>query len=398
MAEYVQATVDFGDFIKTGDKLLLRGKTNAFVTVFLESKKLELVLPRAGVSFGAPGALSSEESATLEQMLGDTKPEKPKKAKPKKLKENQIFLSSITGGILPTSGVDHIIQLFPEDHFPEEMRLDVPTSDPNYKWNPDVLEMLVLSHKLNKKCLLTGLPGTGKSTAVKQFASIIRQPYMRFNGKDGIEPSSFLGYAWVTGGNMEWKDGLLPTGVKEGYLVTIDEVFKLSAGIQMAMQCLYEQGGSLMLDDKPGSHAEKVCTPHPDFRMFLTDNVKGTGDDFGKFSATQMQDTSTLDRFSMVITVDYLSLEDEVSLLTTKFPNVGATVAKKLVQLAGLVRAGYRKDDLAVTLSPRGLFTICELVEEDVPVNAAIQLAFTNKLAEDSERLSIKEFIRTVGL
>ena len=403
--EYVVAADNFGDVIKKGDKLLLRGKKNSFVTVFHESKKLELVLPIAGVTFTAAGGMSVEEAATLHEMLSGVKPSAPKvkvkkeKPKPKpKLKDNQIWFSDITGGVLPGSGLDHVVNLFDTEHFPADTRCDIPVADPNYQWDAEVLEMLVLSHKLNKKCLLTGLPGTGKSTAVKQFASIVRQPYMRFNGKDGIEPSSFLGNLWVTKGNMEWKDGLLPIGIKEGYLVTIDEVFKLSAGIQMAMQCLYEDGGSLMLDDKPGTHADKLCQPHPSFRMFLTDNVKGTGDDFSKFSATQMQDTSTLDRFQMVITVDYLKLKDEVKLLTTKFPDVEAPVAKKLVQFAGLVRSGYKADDIAVTLSPRGLFTVCELITEGVPTGTAIQLAFANKLAEDSERMAVRDFMQTVGL
>lgn len=342
------------------------------------------------------------ETAILDELLGSLPkvPKKPKKPKEKVvLQANQIWFSSLTDGQLPKSKLDHVINVYPEDHFPEDIRSDIPEGNTLFKWDVEVLEMLVLAHKLNKKCLLTGLPGTGKSTSIKQFASVIRQPYMRFNGKDGIEPQSFLGYPWaVGGGKMEWKDGLLPIGVLAGYLVTIDEVFKLPAGIQMAMQALYEQDGSLLLDEKPGTLADKHCQPHNDFRMFLTDNVRGTGDDFSKFASTQVQDTSTLDRFAMMIEVEYLKVADEVGLLLSMYPEADQPTLVKLVKFAGLVRNGYRNDSIAVTLSPRGLFTICELMEEGIPVKTAIELAFKNKVAEDSERSAIDSMLVTTGL
>lgn len=372
-------------------------RTARLVTVNDPNDGKKYVLGLEDVTF--PSTTSDEESSILDELLGDKPKKKPKKKKKKvKLGKNQIFFSSLTDGRLPASELDHVITIYPPKHFKEEMRDDIPEGDTHYRWDVEVLEMLVLSHKLNKKCLLTGLPGTGKSTAVKQYASIIQQPYMRFNGKDGIDPSSFLGYPWAGKDGMVWKDGLLPIGVLNGYLVTIDEVFKLPAGIQMAMQALYEQDGSLLLDDKPGTLADKHCHPHEDFRMFLTDNVRGTGDDFSKFASTQVQDTSTLDRFALMIEVDYLSVADEVKLLSGRYEEADPTLLMKLVKFAGLVRNGYREDNIAVTLSPRGLFTICELMAEGIPVKTAIQLAFSNKIAESSERVAIDSMLGTVGL
>lgn len=311
------------------------------------------------------------------------------------LTKDQILFSQITGGKLPLSGIDYKIDRYPDNHWDKEYHVDIPEIDDTYVWSPELLEMLILSHKLNKKSLLTGMPGTGKSTAVKQFAAIKRQPYMRFNGKDGVEPSSFLGYPWATKEGMEWKDGLLPIGVKEGYLVTIDEVFKLPAGINMAMQNLYEQDGTLLLDDKPGEIKDKLCIPRNEFRMFLTDNAKGTGDNFSKYAATQIADTSTLDRFALTMEVDYLKVDQEVKLLLSKTGGKHKENITKLVKFAGLVRNGYRGDDLAVTLSPRGLFSIVELMMEGIPIAHAIKLCFSNKIADDSETAAIREMLST---
>ena len=367
-------------------------------------------IPINAVSAGTVGAtISDDEVDILSALLDDDEidmtsvrkstngaPAEPLPPKPK-LKKNQRWLSDITGGTLPKNAMDHIITIYANDAFDKDIRCDIPEEDPNYIWDADIFEMLYFAHKLNKKCLLTGYPGTGKSSAIKQYAAIIKQPYMRFNGKDGIEPSSFLGMAWANGAKegMVWKDGLLPIGMKSDYLVTIDEVFKLPAGIQMAMQCVYEEGGYLVLDDKPGTLEEKRIVPSEHFRLFLTDNVKGTGDDFDKFAATQMQDTSTLDRVSMVGEMVYLPEKQEVKLLKDKY-GMQTIIAGKLVKFAGLVRAGYKKSEIGVTLSPRGLFTIAELMNEGMPVMSAIYLAFYNKLGEDSERIAIKQFIDTV--
>lgn len=239
---------------------------------------------------------------------------------------------------------------------------------------------------------------TGKTSGIRQFAAHIQQPYMRFNGKDGIEQSSFLGYPWATSAGMEWKDGLLPQGCKLGYLVCIDEVFKIPAGIQMAMQNLYEKDGTLMLDDKPGDYHEKLVVPAPEFRLFLTDNVRGTGDNFEKFASTQMQDTSTLDRFGLTIEQDYLPHDAEVSMLSGMYPDVQVININLLVKFAGLVRAGYKAGEISLTLSPRGLMASLNMMQSaQLPMAAALDLAFTNKLAEESEVQACTQMKMTVG-
>jgi len=315
------------------------------------------------------------------------------------LEPNQFRLSDLTKGKLPDSGKDHTVSAYPTGTWDESQSKDIPEVLLSYYWDANVLEAIILADKLDEKILLTGLPGTGKTTAIKQYAAHIQQPYMRFNGKDGIDQSSFLGYPWATSKGMEWKDGLLPQGMKNGYLVCIDEVFKIPAGIQMAMQNLYEKEGTLLLDDKPGEYHEKLVVPVNSFKLMLTDNVKGTGDDFEKFASTQMQDTSTLDRFGITIEQHYLSQRHEVDMLYTMFPDQKKQDIADLVKLANLVRSGYKQGEISLTLSPRGLTAALSMMDKaNVPMGTAIDLAFTNKIAEESEAQSIKQMRDTIGI
>lgn len=315
------------------------------------------------------------------------------------LNEGQFWLSDLTGGVLPDSGVDHKITAYPMSDWTEDEQADIPDVQVEYSWNANILEALLLSYVMDAKILITGLPGTGKTTAIKQFSAHIQQPFMRMNGNAGMEASSLLGYPWATSEGMVWKDGLLPQGIKQGYLVCIDEVFKIPAGIQMAMQALYEKGGKLLLDDKPGEYHDKLVEPAPSFRLMLTDNVKGTGDNFEKFSATQMQDTSTLDRIDITIELDYLPKNVEIQMLMGMFPAVEPKTIAKLVKFAGLVRAGYKSGEIALTLSPRGLVaTLGSMESLGIPVAPALAYSFANKVAEKTEVQAIRKMMDAAGL
>jgi hypothetical protein len=126
-----------------------------------------------------------------------------------------------------------------------------------------------------------------------------------------------------------------------------------------------------------------------------TDNATGTGDNLHMFAATQLQDSSSLDRFTINIPVGYLSLDDEVAMMTRRYPSVSTSQLNKVVAFAGLIRESYRVSDLPVTLSPRGICAICEILQEDLSLETAVKLAFYNKLAEDSHKELVKEQMTT---
>jgi MoxR-like ATPase len=266
-----------------------------------------------------------------------------------------------------------------------------------------------MCHQLRERGLITGMPGTGKSSSVEQFAAWLHQPYLRLGGRGDLESSSFLGYSWAdieetdSGPmtKMSFKAGMLTQGLDThgfGYLVTIDEAWKIPAYIHMAMQHLYEKEGYLTIDDKPGTKADKIVRPAPEFLLILTDNVKGTGDSFDKFAATQMQDTSSIDRIGINETLDYLPAKDEVSMLRNKFPAQDKGIIEKLVKFAGLVRNGYKQGSIALTLSPRGLIAILEMMQVGMPLDRSVNLAYYNKLADESEKIAVMDMLKTVGL
>jgi MoxR-like ATPase len=350
---------------------------------------------------GGTGDWDAEElsvaSDSIEEAVVEEVPE---------LGKDQIFFTDITNGRLPKSGINHIIQQYSSDYFDKDIRHDIPTVDEDHYWDTEVLEALIMGHVCRERCLITGLPGTGKSSSVYQFGGWIRQPYMRLGGRGDMETSSLLGYSWVDSveqdgdmvSTMAFKPGMLTQGVELGYLVTIDEVMKIPSHIQMCMQHLYEKDGYLTVDDKPGTKKDKIVMPARSFFMILTDNVKGTGDDYDKFAATMMQDTSMLDRIGFTENLEYLEPANERAMLLKKFPSAEKPMVTKLIKFAGLVRNGYKSGQIALTLSPRGLISILTLLSRRMPSIRACEMVYINKIADESEVMAIMDMIRTVGI
>ena len=360
--------------------------------------------PAAG---NIPNTNGTQQPPSFDELLSQwgEDPDKPKKKVSKRqkpvrnLEDWQVPMSVYTGGRLPKSGIDHIIRLHPSDTWAEEYWHMIPDFDPHHVWDPNVLEALIVADHTEERCLLVGWPGTGKTSSHRQYCAIIGQPFIRSNGKEGMEPSSIVGGLGPIGKDeWGWKDSHLPIAMKIGAYYIIDEVMKLGAGLQMTMQSVYERGGPLMLDDKPGSLEEKIVQPHPKFRINATDNVRGLGDNFDKSAATQMQDTSSLDRFGMYCEVPYLQEDDEVGMLERKFPKQNIETLTAIVQLAGLVRTAYQDDDVSLTLSPRGLEAACRFMEHGLDVKSSMYLAFGAKLADEPEKAAYEEWVRTTGL
>ena len=314
------------------------------------------------------------------------------------LKEYQCWLSDLTDGVLPTSGVDHIITAYPDNYWSEQLQKDIPEFDIYHEWDADVLENLFLAHAEGIKNLAVGYPGTGKSTSGRNFAGLIRQPFMSLNGKDGIDASSFIGFLWANANGTEFAEGLLPVAMRNGYYMVIDEVFKIPPDIQMNFQTVYEEQGFLLLDEKPGTLSDKLVKPHPDFRLMGTDNAKGTGDNFEKFGSTQTQDTSTLDRFGSTVNVPYMPQDKEVQCLARLYPDVEEESIERLVRIANLVREGYGNSDLALTLSMRGLKVMCRFILRGLSEVSAFKSVYHSKLADQTEIDTCEQYIRTVGL
>lgn len=325
----------------------------------------------------------------------EIKKQKAEKALKDSLSSDQFLLTDMTEGRLPKSGVNHVMFRYPAGTWDVEHDVNIPEVNEFFYWDADQLEAIWLGYITGNNVLATGPPGTGKTSAGHQLCAWIRQPYARFNGKDGIEPATILGYPWATKEGMVWKDGILTQAVQDGYYMAIDEIFKLGPGIQMAMQSLYEENGYLMLDEKPGSIEEKRAMPRKEFRILGTDNTKGTGDDLDKYAAGQMQDTSSLDRFGITVEVGYLKPAVELEILKKMFPTLDEKNLTKMVAFANLVRTAFVKNsDLSLTMSMRGLSVTGKMMGHGLKLSAALQLAYINKLGDDSEVRTAMGFVK----
>jgi len=323
---------------------------------------------------------------------------KPKTAKKVKLGKNQVALSTITGGRLPASGIDHILTYYDDDEFAVEDRVNIPKLNKKYRWNPEVLEAMIIAHRIRERALLQGYPGTGKSTACEQFAHWLRQPFLCINGKEDMESSTFLGCDRVVMEDgekvMAYELGMIPRGLVGRYFICIDEVWKIPPGIQMVLQSLYQKDGFIILDDIPGKPEDRKFSSEGAV-IFLTDNVLGTGDDITKSAASQFQDTSTLDRIGITIPVPYLNKAEEIQMLSD-WSKVELLTITKLVSMANLIRHGYKHDKVALTLSVRGLECMLNQISEaSTTMEYAFKLAYTNKIASDEEKAFIVNAWRT---
>jgi cobaltochelatase CobS len=265
-----------------------------------------------------------------------------------------------------------------------------------YQPDHDVLYPATLGISRNKKVLVYGPTGSGKTEMYKFIAALIHQPYMRINGRQDMESDSLLGKPWVSGGDMHFALGELPIGLQKGRLICFDEPWKTPSGIQMALQRYYERDGVLFLDDMPGSIHDKTIVPENRARMVLCDNVIGTGDNMDQFGATLIQDSSTLNRMDMVLKLDYLPKTAEIKMMMHRFDFLPKTKASKMVQIANLIRTGYIGGDFGVTISPRNLITWAELAFDLKDYNEAFKWTMLERYSEDDERAAIRNHWITV--
>lgn len=355
-------------------------------------------------------AFDNFEKEVLDVLSKKHSPESKKSVKPEEPEflelEDEEDIEDITGksmfgnvfGVSSGTGLEHWVTVFDKDHWPEELHQFIYEPDENYVFNPEALEAAVLGIEYNENVNISGPPGCGKTTMVKEIAARTGRPYMRLNGKDGVELSSFIGQMVINENKQTvWEDGLLPIAVKNGFLLAFDEWTKVPAGINMALQALLEEGGKLVLEDKPGEYHEKLVEPHPDFRIVLCDNVKGLGDGIDKYAATNVQDTSTINRIGVSITMDYMSEDDEKLMISNRYgKKLSGSTITRMVQLANKVRASYGNGDVSLTLSPRNLLYWAKWASHIRDIRQSFRWSYFEALSDDQEKEHISQAFYTI--
>ncbi len=270
----------------------------------------------------------------------------------------------------------------------------VPDLDEAYFFDHETTLSILAGFKHNRKVLIQGYHGTGKSTHIEQVASRLNWPCVRVNLDSHISRIDLIGKdaIVVRDGQQitEFREGILPWAVQSPTALVFDEYDAGRADVMFVIQRVLEVDGKLTLLDQ-----NKVIRPHPAFRLFATTNTIGLGDTTGLYHGTQQINQGQMDRWNIVATLNYLAHDTEVGIVLAKAPSYDTAEGRKLissmVDLADLTRAGFVAGDISTVMSPRTVITWAENAEifDDLPF--AFRATFLNK-CDEMERSVVAEY------
>lgn len=276
----------------------------------------------------------------------------------------------------------------------------VPPVDPAYVFDHQATLAVLAGFSHNRRVLLQGLHGTGKSTHIEQIAARLNWPCLRLNLDSEITRLDLIGrdvIALRDGRQVtEFREGLLLWALQNPVALVLDEYDAGRPELMFVIQRLLESEGKLTLPEQ-----NRVLSPHPAFRLFATANTVGLGDASGLYHGTQVLNQGQLDRWHVVARLDYPPAEVEQRIVLSKLPDYdhpeGRRLVAGMVRCAGLVRQGFAAGDLSITMSPRTVLSWAEnnLIFGDV--DASFRLSFLNRCDELERELVEEYFQRAFG-
>ncbi|WP_308915197.1 cobaltochelatase subunit CobS [Jannaschia sp. LMIT008] len=269
-----------------------------------------------------------------------------------------------------------------------------PAIDPTYRFDPDTTLAILAGFGWNRRVMIQGYHGTGKSTHIEQVAARLNWPCVRVNldshisridliGKDAIKLKDGV---QVT----EFHEGILPWALRNPVAIVFDEYDAGRADVMFVIQRVLEYDGKLTLMDQ-----NAIITPHPSFRLFATANTVGLGDTTGLYHGTQQINQAQMDRWSLVATLNYLPHQAEVDIVLAKNPDwsddAGRRTVQQMVTVADLTRTAFMAGDLSTVMSPRTVIAWAQNTRIFGDVGYAFRLTFLNK-CDELERETVAEF------
>lgn len=308
-------------------------------------------------------------------------------AKPKaKARAKKVWTGDTVSSVLADRGftvkptIDCPFNVLDEaEVFPEEYHKLIPEVDPHRYVDAETFSRLCLGMHMRKPVFIHGPTGSGKTTEVFQYCALKRQPAFRVNTETDILRSEVMGDMLpVKGGELIWKDGIIPEAVRTGGVLIIDDVTAGPAGFTMFFLALME-GEPLRLIGKVGG--EQLVYPHPEFRIVLTDNTLGLGDGTDIYGTRSQLDGAIRNRVGIWIEKDYMPEKHERELLVNK-TGIESDDAKLIVDLATLVRGAFKSRSLASVMSPRQTLDVAELMQYTTP-RVAYDVTYRGSLTEE---------------
>ncbi|GAC1335268.1 MAG: cobaltochelatase subunit CobS [Beijerinckiaceae bacterium] len=308
-----------------------------------------------------------------------------------KAADRPTLLPDMKVSVRQTFGIDSDLEV-PAYSKAEE---HVPDFDPDYLFDRETTLAILAGFARNRRVMITGYHGTGKSTHIEQVAARLNWPCVRVNLDSHISRIDLVGKDAIVlkdGKQItEFRDGILPWALQTNVALCFDEYDAGRPDVMFVIQRVLEVSGRLTLLDQ-----NRVIRPHPAFRLFSTANTVGLGDTSGLYHGTQQINQGQMDRWSIVATLNYLPHDREVEIVQAKVKSFQATkqgkeTIGKMVRVADLTRNAFMAGDLSTVMSPRTVITWAENTEIFGDLGFAFRLTFLNK-CDELERALVAEF------
>jgi cobaltochelatase CobS len=276
----------------------------------------------------------------------------------------------------------------------------VPEIDQTYQFDQDTTLAILAGFTHNRRVMIQGYHGTGKSTHIEQVAARLNWPCIRINLDSHISRIDLIGKDAIVlkdGKQItEFREGILPWALQHATALVFDEYDAGRPDVMFVIQRILEVEGKMTLLDQ-----NKVISPHPFFRLFSTTNTIGLGDTTGLYHGTQQINQGQMDRWNIVATLNYLPHKDEVDIVVSKVPAYdspeGHEKISAMVELAELTRTGFINGDISTVMSPRTVITWAENMEIFKDLQVAFRLTFLNKCDEMERPIVAEYFQRCFG-
>jgi cobaltochelatase CobS len=270
----------------------------------------------------------------------------------------------------------------------------VPDLDEDYLFNKDTTLAILAGFQHNRRVMVTGYHGTGKSTHIEQVAARLNWPCVRINLDSHISRIDLIGKDAIVlkdGKQItEFKEGILPWAYQHNVALVFDEYDAGRPDVMFVIQRILESSGKLTLLDQ-----SRVIRPHPAFRLFATANTIGLGDTTGLYHGTQQINQAQMDRWSIISVLNYLPHAQEVGIVLSKCKSYendkGRKAIANMVRLADLTRNAFMQGDLSTVMSPRTVITWAQNAEIFGDYGFAFRVTFLNK-CDELERSIVAEF------
>lgn len=269
---------------------------------------------------------------------------------------------------------------------------NVPDQDPAYRFDPEVTLALLAGFAHNRRVLVQGPHGTGKSTHVEQVAARLNWPCVRVNLDGHLSRSDLVGKDAVVlrdGRQVtEFQEGIVPWALQRPMALVLDEYDAGRPDVMFVLQRLLEHEGKFTLLDQ-----NRVLRPHPAFRLFATANTVGLGDLTGLYHGAQRLNHAQMDRWNLVASLDFPTTDEEVDIVRAQVPSADEDTVRAMVAVAGLTRKGFQAGDLSTLMSPRTVMSWARNLDIFPDPATAFRLSFLHR-CDEAERPVLAEYFQ----